>query len=109
MVSKNVSRFEIWRVKLDPAQGHEIKKQRPCVIISPNEMSPLHTAIVAPMTSRGVPFPTRIPCRFQGKRGLIILDQLRTVDKARLVQKMGVLSETTQKKLCDCLQEMFAY
>ncbi len=72
-------------------------------------MSSLKTAIVAPMTSRGFNFPTRIQCTFQGKKELILLDQIRAVDKSRLVKKLGVISKTTQIKVCDCLQELFAY
>jgi len=109
MVNQSISRFDIWLVQLDPTKGHEIKKKRPCIIISPNEMSSLKTAIVAPMTSRGFNFPTRIQCVFQGKKGLILLDQLRAVDKSRLVKKLGMISKTTQIKVCDCLQEFFAY
>ena len=95
-------------VQLDPAQGSEIKKTRPCVIISPDEMSSLKTAIVAPMTSKGFSFPTRIPCTFQEKEGFILLDQMRAVDKSRLTQKLGVISKTAQNKTINCLQELFA-
>ena len=109
MVNQPISRFDIWLVQLDPTQGHEIKKKRPCIVISPNEMSSLKTAIVAPMTSKGFNFPARIQCTFQGKKGLILLDQIRAVDKSRLVKKLGVISKTTQIKVCDCLQELFAY
>jgi len=109
MVKSIIQRFDIWLVQLDPTQGSEIKKTRPCVIISPNEMSPLKTAIIAPMTSKGFKFPTRISCSFQSKKGLILLDQMRAVDKKRLVQKIGVISKTTQTKVINCLQELFAY
>ncbi len=109
MVNQQVRRFDIWLVQLNPTQGYEIKKKRPCVVISPDEMSSLKTAIVAPMTSKGFNFPTRIQCTFQGKKGLILLDQIRAVDKLRLVKKLGTISKTTQIKVCDCLQEFFAY
>jgi len=109
MVKQKVRRFDIWLVQLDPTQGSEIKKTRPCVVISPDEMSSLKTAIVAPMTSKGFSYPTRIPCTFQGKQGLILLDQMRAVDKSRLVQKLGVISKNAQIKTIDCLQELFAY
>jgi mRNA interferase MazF len=99
----------IWLVQLDPTQGSEIKKTRPCAVISPDEMSALKTAIVAPMTSKGVNYPTRIQCTFKGKRGLILLDQMRAVDKFRLVQKLGVISRSAQIKTINCLQELFAY
>jgi mRNA interferase MazF len=109
MVKQKVQRFDIWLVQLDPTQGSEIRKTRPCVIISPNEMSSLKTAIVAPMTSKGFDFPTRIHCTFQRKRGLILLDQMRAVDKSRLIQKLGVISKSAQIKTINCLQELFAY
>jgi mRNA interferase MazF len=109
MVTKEIHRFEIWLVQLDPTQGSEIKKTRPCVILSPDEMSSLKTAIVAPMTSKGFTYPTRIQYTFQGKRGLILLDQMRAVDKSRLVQKLGELTNSAQIKVINCLQELFAY
>ncbi|MFZ1729413.1 MAG: type II toxin-antitoxin system PemK/MazF family toxin [Bacteroidota bacterium] len=109
MVRKDIHRFEIWLVQLDPAQGSEIKKTRPCVVISPDEMSALNTAIVAPMTSKGFIYPTRIQCTFQGKKGLILLDQMRAVDKSRFIQRAGSISEATQRKIIACLQELFAH
>jgi len=109
MVKKNVHRFEIWLAQLDPTRGSEIKKTRPCVVISPDEMSALKTAIVAPMTSKGFSYPTRIQYTFQGKKGLILLDQMRAVDKSRLIQKLGVISQSAQIKIINCLQELFAY
>ncbi len=108
MVRKDVHRFEIWLVQLDPTQGSEIKKTRPCVVISPDEMSALETAIVAPMTSKGFSYPTRIQCTFQGKKGLILLDQMWAVDKSRLIQTAGVISQSTQLKIINCLHELFA-
>lgn len=83
---------------MNPTQGSEIKKTRPCVVVSPDEMSALKTAIVAPMTSKGSSYPTRIQCTFQGKKGLILLDQMRAVDKSRLIQKLGVISKNAQIK-----------
>ncbi|MBU3946612.1 MAG: type II toxin-antitoxin system PemK/MazF family toxin [Proteobacteria bacterium] len=109
MVKQKVQRFDIWLVQLDPTQGSEIKKTRPSVVISPDEMSSLKTAIVAPMTSKGFSFPTRIQCTFQGKQGLVLLDQMRAVDKSRLIQKLGVISKSAQIKVINCLQELFAY
>ena len=109
MVKKNVHRFEIWLVQLDPTRGSEIKKRRPCVVISPDEMSALKTAIVAPMTSKRFCYPTSIEYTFQGKKGLILLDQMRTIDKSRLIQKLGVVSQSAQIKIINCLQEFFAY
>jgi mRNA interferase MazF len=108
MVRKEIHRFEIWLVQLDPAQGSEISKTRPCVVVSPDEMSALKTAIVAPMTSKGFIYPTRIQITFQGKKGLILLDQMRAVDKSRLIQKAGFISRSTQTKIVTCLQELFA-
>jgi len=109
MVKQTIQRFDIWLVRLDPTQGSEIEKTRPCVVLSPNEMSSLKTAIVAPMTSKGFNFPTRIQCTFQKKQGLILLDQLRAVDKSRLIQKIGKISQSTQIKIVNCLQELFAF
>jgi mRNA interferase MazF len=109
MVKSIIRRFDIWLVQLDPTIGSEIRKTRPCVIISPDEMSSLKTSIVAPMTSKGFSYPTRISCTFQGKKGLILLDHVRSVDKKRLIQKIGAISKSTQIKTINCLQEMFAY
>ncbi|MEA3363780.1 MAG: type II toxin-antitoxin system PemK/MazF family toxin [Thermodesulfobacteriota bacterium] len=109
MVKPVVHRFDVWLVQLDPTQGSEIKKTRPCVVISPDEMSALKTAIVAPMTSKGFQFPSRISCVFRGKSGLILLDQMRAVDKSRLVQKLGVISTDDQHKIVNCLHELFAF
>ena len=109
MVKKIVHRFEIWLVQLDPTQGSEIKKTRPCIVISPDEMSALKTAIVAPMTSKGFSYPTRIQYTFQGKNGLILLDQMRAIYKSRLIQKVGVISQSAQIEIINCLQELFAY
>ena len=109
MVRQTIQRFDIWLVQPDPTQGSEIKKTRPCVVLSPDEMSSLKTAIVAPMTSKGFNFPTRIQCTFQKKQGLILLDQMRAVDKSRLKQKLGKISQSTQIKIANCLQELFAF
>jgi mRNA interferase MazF len=104
-----ISRFEVHLVNLDPTIGHEIKKTRPCVVISPDEMNHhIRTVIVAPMTTTGRSYPTRIPCRFQGKSGQIVLDQLRTVDSVRLVKKLGRISRKTALEVLVVLQEMFA-
>ena len=104
-----VSRFDVYLVSLDPTQGYEIRKTRPCVIISPDEMNPrIGTVIVAPMTTRGRDYPTRIPLTFQRKKAQIVLDQVRTVDKARLVQRLGKLDKDTAVRVLTVLQEMFA-
>jgi mRNA interferase MazF len=103
-----VKRFDVFLVNLDPTIGREIQKSRPCLIISPDEMNRfISTVIIAPMTTRGREFPTRIPCTFQGKQGQIVLDQIRTVDKIRLSQKLGRIDKLTQRKVLSILQEMF--
>ena len=109
MVVFHIHRFEVWLVSLNPTQGKEINKTRPCAIISPNEMSALSTVLVAPMTSKGFDFPCRVECDFKGKQGLILLDQIRAVDKTRLIKKLGTLDSKTQVKLCGSLQEMFVF
>jgi mRNA interferase MazF len=104
-----VSRFDVCLVNLDPTVGSEIKKTRPCLVISPNEMNRhIQTVIVAPMTTHGQPFPTRVACRFQRKRGYVVLDQIRTVDRVRLFKKLGKLDSKTGAEVLDVLQEMFA-
>ena len=104
-----VSRFEVYLVNLDPTIGAEITKTRPCVIVSPNEMNKhISTVIVAPMTTKGRTYPTRVTCKFEGKTGQVVLDQIRTVDKSRLVRKLGSLSKQTQNSVLSVLNEMFA-
>ncbi|MCF6257187.1 MAG: type II toxin-antitoxin system PemK/MazF family toxin [Gammaproteobacteria bacterium] len=103
-----VKRFDVWLVDLNPTKGKEINKTRPCVVISPNEMSALSTVLMAPMTTKGFEFPGRVKCKFKGKSGLILLDQIRAIDKSRLVKKLGKITEKTQIELCSNLQEMFA-
>lgn len=104
-----INRFDVFLVNLDPTVGHEIKKTRPCLVISPDEMNRhISTVIVAPMTTRGKKYPTRITCSFQGKKGQIIVDQIRTIDRKRLVKKLGVISKKTQAKTLSLLQELFA-
>jgi mRNA interferase MazF len=104
-----VSRFEIYLIRLDPVEGSEIRKTRPCLVISPDEMNHyLQTIIVAPMTTKGREYPTRVPVDFQGKKGQVVLDQIRTVDKSRLVRKLGKISDVTAEKTLNLLAEMFA-
>jgi mRNA interferase MazF len=104
-----VSRFEVFLVRLDPTEGHEIRKTRPCLVISPNEMNDhLETVIAAPLTTKGRVYPTRVPVRFQRKAGQIVLDQLRTIDKSRLVRKLGKIDELTSRRVLKLLAEMFA-
>lgn len=103
------SRFEVYYVNLDPTIGSEIKKTRPCVIISPNEMNHnISTVIIAPLTSKLRNYPTRIPCKIEGKQGQIVLDQIRTVDKIRLVKRIDTLNKLTQTKVLNVLKEMFS-
>ena len=102
-------RFEVYLIALDPTIGREIRKTRPCLVISPDEMNEhISTIIVAPMTTKGRPYPTRIPVRFQGKAGQVVLDQTRTVDTARLVRRLGRINPAKQKEVLAALAEMFA-
>jgi mRNA interferase MazF len=102
-------RFDVYLIALDPMLGSEIKKTRPCLIVSPDETNRhLATVIVAPMTTKGRDYPTRVGCRFQGKQGQIVLDQLRTVDKARLVKRLGRIGPSSQGAVLAALAEMFA-
>ena len=102
-------RFEVYLINLDPTVGSEIKKTRPCVIISPDEMNRnIATVIIAPLTSKLRNYPTRIPCRVEGKQGQIVLDQIRTVDKIRLIKKLNFLNKTVQTKTLKVLNEMFS-
>jgi mRNA interferase MazF len=104
-----VNRFDVFLVTLDPSIGQEIQKTGPCVVISPDEMNRhIGTAIVAPMTAKGRAYPTRIKCQFQGKEGQIVLDQVRTVDKTRLIKKLGQVSTSEQEVLLNALAELFA-
>ncbi len=104
-----VKRFDIFLVQLDPTLGSEIKKTRPCVVISPDEMNDaIRTVIVAPMTSRGRAYPTRVDCEFEGKIGQVVLDQIRTVDKQRLIKRLGRLEQSIQSAVLDTLSELFA-
>ena len=102
-------RYEVYLVNLGPTIGSEIKKTRPCVIISPNEMNEnISTIIIAPITSTIRNYPTRINCHVQGKGGQIVLDQIRTTDKKRLIKKINILNKRTRLKLHKVLNEMFA-
>lgn len=104
-----VKRFDVFLVNLDPTIGSEIHKTRPCVVISPDEMNRhIATVIVAPMTTKGQAYPTRVACQFQGKDGQIVLDQIRTVDKTRLFKQLGQISSNEQRAVLDTLAEIFA-
>jgi mRNA interferase MazF len=103
------NRFDVFLIALDPTRGSEIRKTRPCLIVSPNDMNDhIKTVIIAPMTTKGRPYPSRVPCTFQGKSGHVVLDQLRTVDKTRLIRRLGSISENVQHRVLELLQEMFA-
>lgn len=104
-----VQRFDVYLVNLDPTLGSEIRKTRPFVILSPDEMNRwIRTVIIAPMTTKGRAYPSRVACQFQGKEGQVVLDQIRTVDKSRLVQRLGRLESATQARVLATLAEIFA-
>jgi len=104
-----VARGEIWLVVLDPTIGSEIRKTRPCVIVSPPDMHDyLRTALIAPMTTGGKPAPYRIPLTFEGKSGLVLLDQMRSLDKQRLIRRLGSVSAKTLATTLETLQQIFA-
>jgi mRNA interferase MazF len=102
-------RFGVYLMLLDPTVGHEISKTRPCVVISPDELNrQLRTVIIAPMTTVKHAYPTRVPCRFGGRAGEVVLDQIRTIDKARLVKRLGTLDSKAAANSLKVLQELFA-
>ena len=104
-----IGRFDVCLINLDPTIGHEIKKTRPCLVISPDEMNRhIRTVIIAPMTTADREYPTRIRTSFKGKKGQIVLDQLRTVDKKRLVKVLGKIDDSTAGRVLDTLAVMFA-
>jgi mRNA interferase MazF len=105
-----VKRFEVWNIELSPTQGAEIQKIRPCLIVSPPETNKfLNTVIIVPMTSTIKPYPTRFNCQFKGKKGQLVVDQIRSVDKSRLIGKLGVMDVKTSKGVCDLIVETFKY
>jgi mRNA interferase MazF len=104
-----ISRFDVYLVRLDPTVGSEMQKTRPCVVVSPNELNRnSRTVSVVPMTTKGRSYPTRVSCRFQGQEALIVLDQIRAVDQARLFKKLGRLNRSVSTRVLDILQELFA-
>lgn len=108
-VAMVTDRFDMFLISLDPARGNEIRKTRPCLVISPDEMNQyIRTVSVAPMITRGKSYPTRVTCTFQGKRGQVVLDQIRIVDQTCLVRRLGTISVAVQNKVLDTLQKMFA-
>ncbi|MBM4307522.1 MAG: type II toxin-antitoxin system PemK/MazF family toxin [Deltaproteobacteria bacterium] len=105
---EEIRRGDIFLVSLDPARGGEIQKTRPCVIVSPDELNAhLRTFIIAPLTTGGYPYPFRVPCRFEGRAGYIVVDQIRTIDRERLVRRLGNLTSITLERVLAILQEMF--
>jgi mRNA interferase MazF len=104
-----VKRFDVFLVNLDPTVGTEIQKTRPCLVISPDELNDyIQTAILAPMTTKSHSYPTRVACRFEGKQAYIVLDQIRTVDKRRLIKNLGRIDQRTQSQVLEVLAELFA-
>jgi len=102
-----ISQYEVYLISLDPTIGHEIKKARPCVIISPDEMNKnISTVIIAPMTTQSHFYPTRIPLKFTGKDAWIVLDQLRTVDRKRLIKKLGKIEQGIINRVKSIIKEM---
>ena len=102
------SRGDVFLIELDPTRENEIQKTRPCLVVSPDELNHhLHTVIVAPMTTAGQPYPFRVSCRFGGKRGRVVLDQLRTVDRERLRKRLGAIAPATLADVLRVLGEMF--
>ena len=109
VATTQIRRGDVVLVNLEPTKGKEIQKTRPCVVVSPNEINDyLRTCIVAPMTTGGHSYPFRIACRFKGKSGHIVLDQIRTVDRDRFVRPLGRISSVVLSSLLSVLQEMFA-
>lgn len=105
-----VKRFDVYLINLDPVVGSEIQKTRPCLVVSPDEMNRyIRTVIVAPMTTAGKDYPTRVSCSFKKKKGRVVLDQIRTIDKIRLIKKIGTIDSETQLKVISILQRMFAF
>ena len=104
------NRFDVYLTNLDPTVGSEIQKTRPCLIVSPDEMNKhIRTIIVAPMTTAGKDYPTRVSCTFKKKKGQVVLDQIRTIDKTRLVKKLGTIDPETQLKVIATLQRLFSF
>jgi mRNA interferase MazF len=105
-----VNRFDVYLINLDPTVGSETRKTRPCLIISPDEMNRhIRTVIVAPMTTASKDYPTRISCKFKKKKGQIVIDQIRTIDKTRLINKLGYINPETQREVISVLQRLFSF
>lgn len=101
-----VSQYEVYLIDLDPTKGHEMQKTRPCLVLSPDEMNHhIATVIIAPMTTKSHPYPTRVEVEFGGKVGFVVLDQLRTVDKTRLLKKLGTIRQVERERVKAVLKE----
>src|SRR5215210_812026 len=104
-----IKRFDVYLINLNPTVGSKIQKTRPCLVISPDEMNRfIRTIIIAPMTTKSTSYPTRVACKFQRKQGQVVLDQIRTVDKTRLVRRLGKVDKQTRSEVLSVLSEMFA-
>jgi mRNA interferase MazF len=102
-----IKQYDVFLISLGPTIGHEIRKARPCLIISPDEMNKhISTVIIAPMTSQSHPYPTRVPIKFKGKEGWVVLDQIRTVDKKRLIKKLGRIDQNIINNIKSIIKEM---
>ena len=102
-----VKQYHVYLINLDPTIGHEIKKTRPCIVISPNEINQnISTVIIAPMTTKSHSYPTRVPLTFSGKKGWVVLDQIRTIDKERIVKVLGSINKNTVVSIKQVLMEM---
>ena len=109
MVTPAVRRGDVFLVALNPTRGREMRKTRPCVVVSPDELNAhLHTCIVAPLISASKSYPFRVACRFDGKQGQVVLDQIRTVDRERMVRRLGRVSPNVERRVLATLQELFA-
>ena len=105
-----VNRFDVYLINLDPTVGSEIQKTKPCLVISPDEINRhIRTVIVAPMTTAEKDYPTRVPCKFKKKKGQIVLDQIRTIHKTRLIKKLGSINAETRLEVISILQQLFAF
>jgi len=103
-----INRFDVYLINLDPTVGSAIRKTRACLVVSPDDINhTIHTVIIVPMTTKGQAYPTRIPCRFKGKDGQLVLDQIRTVDRSRLIKKLGRIGAGPATAVLDVLREMF--
>lgn len=103
-----IKRFEVYLATLTPTVGSKIRKTRPCLVVSPNEMNDnIRTIVIAPMTTKGTNYKTRVKCEFEGKSGQVVLDQIRTIDKSRLVKRLGELEPKTGAEVLRVLREMF--